>query len=100
MSTFEKLFYNTPEVARVIRREASRASRTFRCFGLEPEDIRQEFALQLLENCERHDPSRSSPATFASHSCRFRTLQIVESSITAKRNFGRTPASLSAPAGR
>jgi hypothetical protein len=87
----------TPGVARVIRLEAFRSWRSLRRFGFEPTDLRQEFTIACLNGFDLYDPSRSSPTTFATHTCRRRTLQIVESARTVKRNGGVTPESFAAP---
>jgi len=86
-----------PAVLAAIRAEAFRAWRSLGGFGFEPSDIRQEFVLSCLSGFDRYDPRRSSPATFAAHSCRQRTLQIIEPHFAVKRNSGRIPESLSAP---
>jgi hypothetical protein len=88
-----------PAVLGVIRMEACRAWRALRRFGYEPSDLRQEFRLRLLEVDGLYNPGRSSPATFASHSCRQRTLQLVEPHLAAKRNSGMAMQSLSTPVG-
>jgi hypothetical protein len=87
----------SPTVQGVIRSEAFRAWRSLRRFGYEPADLRQELTLDCLGRFDRYDPSRSSPATFATHTCRQRTLQIVEPALAAKRNGGVVPQSLSSP---
>jgi RNA polymerase sigma factor (sigma-70 family) len=88
----------TPRVARVIRTEAFRAWRSLRRFGFEASDLRQELTLHCLNHFDRYDPKRSSPATFASRTCRQRTLQLVEPVLARKRNGGAVPQSLSTPA--
>jgi hypothetical protein len=87
----------TPAVAAVIRAEAFRAWRGLHRFGFEPSDIRQEFAMACIGGFHRYDASRSSPGTFAGHTCRQRTMQMIEPALAAKRNRGAIPESLSAP---
>ena len=77
-----------PAVLAAIRAEAFRAWRSLGGFGFEPSDIRQEFVLSCLSGFDRYDPRRSSPATFASRTCRQRTLQIIEPRFAVKRNSG------------
>jgi hypothetical protein len=88
-----------PAVMAIIRAEAFRAWRSLRRFGFESSDLRQEFRIRLLEAEGAYDAARSSPATFAGHSCRQRTLQLLEPNLTAKRNGGSVPLSLSSPVG-
>jgi RNA polymerase sigma factor (sigma-70 family) len=87
----------TPGVARVIRTEAFRAWRSLRRFGFEPSDLRQELTLHCLNHFDRYEPRRASPATFASRTCRQRTLQLIEPVLARKRNGGFVPQSLSTP---
>lgn len=89
-----------PAVVAAIRAEAFRSWRSLRRFGFEPADVRQEFTLSCISQFDRYEPARSSPATFASHTCRQRTLQIIEPALAAKRNGGVVPQSLSAPIGK
>lgn len=88
-----------PAVLAVVRMEANRAWRSLRRFGYEREDVRQEFRMRLLDVEGLYDPVRSAPSTFAAHTCRQRTLQLVEPHLAAKRNAGMAPQSLSTPVG-
>ncbi len=87
----------TPTVLAVIRAAAWAAWLSLRGFGMEVRDLQQEFAVHLLRRFEHYDERRSSPATFASHSCRQRTLQLLERLTAKKRNSASIAQSLSAP---
>jgi DNA-directed RNA polymerase specialized sigma24 family protein len=81
----------------VLRVEAFRAWRSLSRFGYESEDLRQEFALRLLQTHASYEPLRSSTATFTSRVCRSRSLQLVEAASCGKRGGGIVPRSLSDP---
>lgn len=84
-------------VLNVIRTEAFRAWRSLRRLGYEHRDIRQDFALHLLDRADQYDAGRSAATTFASRVCRSRTIHILEAGAAAKRNGGRRDVSLSNP---
>jgi DNA-directed RNA polymerase specialized sigma24 family protein len=84
-----------PTVLSVIRCEAYRAWRSLRRHGYEPADLQQEFALRLLERHRSYDPKRASAATFSTHVCRHRALQLAERATTRKRGAGIVPVSFS-----
>jgi hypothetical protein len=86
-----------PSVLRVVRGEAYRAWRSLRRFGFEQKDLHQEFLLRLVENHMVYDGRLSSAATFSSHVCRRRSLQLVEAATSVKRGSGAVPRSLSEP---
>ncbi len=74
---------------------ARRLGSRFVRFGYSPSDLEQELVLQYLRRHHRHDPKRASAATFASHVCRNRAIQLLESAAAAKRGHGMQVESLS-----
>jgi RNA polymerase sigma factor (sigma-70 family) len=88
-----------PEVQRIVHFEARRATSYLRRFGLDVEDLSQEFSLDLLSRLANYDKDRGTLSEFVRRVCRHRSLQILESNRAQKRSGGEAPRSLAAPVG-
>lgn len=55
----------TPEMVKLIKSRAYMLSRSYGHTAEDREDLEQDMALHLLSALSRHDPARSSLATFA-----------------------------------
>ena len=84
-----------PAVARVIGSAAFRYSRRLFRYGYEPGDIQQELLLHWIRRRGQYEVGRSSVATFATHVCRHRSLQLMEVATSQKRGAGVNVSSLS-----
>lgn len=83
------------EVARVIRSQARRASRSFSRFGHSADDLEQELLLHYLRHHHQQNAGRASPATFADRICRHRLLNVFAAETAGMRSASGGLVSLS-----
>lgn len=84
------------KISSLIRKKASVLARTSVFVGKDPDDIKQDLTVHLLQKAKLFDPTRSQPATFAARLIRNRVKSMVRAARVQKRD-ARSDVSLDAP---
>ncbi|NLN76243.1 MAG: sigma-70 family RNA polymerase sigma factor [Armatimonadetes bacterium] len=87
----------TPEMVKLIKGRAYMLSRSYGHTPEDREDLEQDMALHLLSALSRHDPARSSLATFANRVIDLWTKMLVRERRAACRDFRAVDCSLDEP---
>jgi len=87
----------TPEMVKLIKSRAYMLSRSYGHTAEDREDLEQYMALHLLSALSRHDPARSSLATFANRVIDLWTRMLIRERRAACRDFRAVDCSLDEP---
>lgn len=87
----------TPEMVKLIKSRAYMLSRSYGHTAEDREDLEQDMALHLLSALSRHDPARSSLATFANRAIDLWTRMLIRERRAACRDFRAVDCSLDEP---